>query len=330
MAHEIEDDRAFFVNTKPWHPQGIVLDREPTTEWGVRCLMTDDPNNPDADCNVYDMPLYVRIENEDGTVEYIENPDYKSVIRADKSIVGTVGKDRETIQPVEQFQFFEPFRESGLVTLESGMSLRSGTQLVLTAKLKQGEFDVVPNDSIKSYLMFAISFDSSLAQTIKFTSTRVVCANTLAMAMNEENKNGTWKNRHTKNVRDRISLVQDTIGAALRIASNNQEAFQYLAKTKASFAEQKNYIHQVFDYEEKPETSTKAKNKIQAVIDLLDTQKGLDLVPAIKGTMWQAYNAVTEHLTHEAGHKFGSRLSSNLFGANATLNNKALSLALAH
>ena len=74
--------------------------------------------------------------------------------------------------------------------------------------------------------------------------------------------------------------------------------------------------------------STVKKNQSERVVELLDTQKGLDLVPAVRRTAWQAYNAVTEYLTHEHGRSEDTRLNSQWFGASANVNRKALSMAL--
>lgn len=326
MADLIENERFFSVGTRGWHKKGKLYEQEPSTEDALRCLMcdTDDPN---ADCNVYDMPLTVRLDTDSGT-EYIESDTHKAIVRADKKIVGIVGKDRETLQPIEQFEFFEPFRECKAVTLESGMSLRGGSQLILTAKLNGGDFDVLPGDSIKSYLMFAISFDATLAQMTKFCATRVVCANTLAAALNEKNKEGTWRNKHTKNVRDRIHKVQEVVGEALAVTKKTQEAMQAIARKPANKEQLKNYVHSVFEFNPK-DASPQAVNKVSEVIELIDTQKGLELVPAMRGTYWQGYNAVTDYLTHHAGRNETTRQASNLFGANAALNQRALQLAMA-
>lgn len=320
MAHMIEDNRAFFVGQKPWHDRGIVLDAEPTTEFALKQLMGDD-------VTVYDMPLVIPMVTDSGT-EYQVVETHKAIVRGDKKQLGIVGSDRLTIQPIEQFEFLEPFRESGHVTLEAGMSLKGGSQLVLLAKLKDGEFDVLPGDAVKSYLMFCISFDASLASLIKFTAIRVVCANTQAMAVNEKNPKGEWKNKHTKNVHARLHEVQKVIGEALETARGTRDAMRHIAKKKATHEQLITYVHNVFDFNEK-DASTKQVNKVSEVIELLDTQRGLDLVPAMRGTYWQGYNAVTDYLTHHAGRSEETRLSSNLFGANSTLNSRALELALA-
>ncbi len=63
--------------------------------------------------------------------------------------------------------------------------------------------------------------------------------------------------------------------------------------------------------------------------DLIDGQKGLELVPAARGTAWQAYNAVTDYLTHTAGRNNDNRLHGQYFGQAADVNQQALQLALA-
>ena len=68
---------------------------------------------------------------------------------------------------------------------------------------------------------------------------------------------------------------------------------------------------------------------MQSIIDRLDTQRGIEYVPAMRGTVWQAYNAVTEYITHDYGRSDDSRLQAQWFGATATMGKKALDLALA-
>ena len=275
------------------------------------------------------LDLAATIETGEGPA-YMPIDTHKAIIRSDGKHIGTVGADYELEQPFENFQFFDQFITSGLVDLEAGGSLKGGSRMWALGKIRGAESDVVKNDAVKSYLLAATSFDGSMSKVIKFTSTRVVCQNTLSIAMRE---NATeWKIRHTKGLKDRVANVGHIVAQALNDHHEAIEQYKILASKPASYEKLKAYVRTVIvgelKQDEKP--STMLENKAQRVIELIDTQKGLDLVPAIRGTMWQGYNAVTEYLTHEAGRNEDNRLNNQWFGETAKLNQHALNLALSY
>jgi phage/plasmid-like protein (TIGR03299 family) len=180
--------------------------------------------------------------------------------------------------------------------------------------------------------LFLGSFDGSLATGWKQTGVRCVCANTIALAM----KGGMdMKSKHTKNTHKRLADYRDQVQANLRSFNTEVAMMRDLATKKTTRAAQVQYVYDSFlnPVEQKllkdGELPTKTLNKVNTVIELLDTQKGIDLVPAIRGTAWQAYNAISEYLTHEAGRTDDSRVNSQWFGAGAALNAKAMQLAQA-
>jgi hypothetical protein len=151
------------------------------------------------------------------------------------------------------------------------------------------------------------------------------------MAMRGDS-NTRFSFKHTKNIRDRIDAAQATIAQTLAQFERNVEAYQSLAAKKVTRQAMTSYVRRVFIPEQKDldnEVSGKLEAKVQTVIDLLDNQRGMELVPAIRGTAWQAYNAVSEYLTHDYGHTDDSRLNAQWFGASAKDNSRALNMALA-
>jgi hypothetical protein len=172
MAHEIEGDRAFYVKDAAWHNIGTILDTPPESLREA--------------ANLIHPELLVELDVE---ATYYNVPDKKSIFRADEkqTYISTVGRDHPVLQANEVFDFFEPFAEH--LDIEAGMVLRNGTQICALAKLKDNE--IIKGDWVRSYLMFLTSYDNSTSQVTKFTGTRVVCANTLAIAMGEANRSGT-------------------------------------------------------------------------------------------------------------------------------------------
>jgi len=88
----------------------------------------------------------------------------------------------------------------------------------------------------------------------------------------------------------------------------------------------KEYFNDVFPgYSKKDEKDRKpSKNAIRA-FDILETQPGAEFA---KGTWWQAFNATTYMVDHEIGRSEEARLTSNWYGANKQLKNRALEKAI--
>lgn len=332
MADNIEKDYFFIVNPNgdhAWHKKGHVLTSPPTKDeayklaYGGRTIL----ESPIVAVNKINPEGY-------GPDDTFKIEDQKAIFNSDGVYLGTVGIKKETYQPWELLEFYTPFIESGMVDIDTGGSLRGGTQIFISSKLKGAISDILPNDSVRANLLAATSFNSSLANTIKWTGTRVVCANTLAIALKE--RAPEWRIRNTENMRSRIANVQEVIKGVLAAHQESVNQYQLLAHKRVTDGQIKTYVNRVltgFDTiqlektKDRDATSTKTINKINRVIELVDTQKGLDLVPAMRGTMWQAYNAVTEHLTYEHGRD-DNRLASNLFGDASVINQNALQLAL--
>ncbi len=322
MAHEIESNRAFFVKGKPWHNQGVILPEAPSFDEALQILTQGD--------------TYLKLDLK-ATIEGIDLPLDKSkvIVRTDgKTYVKEfkcVGTDFELLQPSEAFEPHRHICESGLIDLEAGGLLYEGSQAWLLGKIKGSETKIIGNDTVKANFLMYTGFDGSKGIGAIDCNERVVCSNTLAIAKRETNRNINLKAKHTKNVRHKIDNIKQTIEAKLHAFNKDIEAYQFLATKKVSVNNQIDYVKRVFitDKErEENEYSTKKDVIINNVIDLLDTQKGLELVPQIKGTAWQAYNAVTDYITHEYGRSNDSRFNAMYFGESSKLNDKALSLAL--
>lgn len=315
MAHQIEKNYAFYAsNTPAWHKLGTVLKDAPTIEEAWKLAYPH---------SLIECEVSAHIGEASESV-----PDYKAIFRDDGKFIAMVKKTYELVQPYSTMNFFEPYIDSGLVELEAGGSLFDGKQMFALAKIKNTESDVLPGDSVKGYFLAVTSFDGSLAHTIKFTGTRVVCANTLAIALGET---GQFKRlRHTKNIHARIADIQHTVNIAQHDFSQSVDQYRALARKRVRPQLFEPYVRAVFDAiptKDKP-VSDKMEAKVRHVLELVDNQIGMQYVPAMRGTAWQAYNAVSQYLTHDYGRSDDTKLAGQWYGPNVDLNEKALSLAM--
>jgi len=322
MAHEIEDNNAFYVTKPAWHGLGHVLTDAPTIEEAWRMAYPH---------TLFKMDLQAVLTTDDGQTHTQALENSKVIIRDDGKEFKTVGADFELIQPYETLETFRELQDSGLCQLEAGGSLRDGSQMWALWKINGLSADILPGDQVKSYLLTATGFDGTLAHMMTDTNVRVVCANTLQAAQNEGIK---FRYKHTKNVRAKIDNAKDVISQSIKRFTDNVDAYKFLAKRRMTVLEQEQYIENVLLTNEeqtllsKGALNGKKKAIVETVISLLDQQKGLDYVPAARGTAWQAYNAVSEYVTHNYGRSDDSRLNAQWFGESAKINQKALSLAL--
>jgi hypothetical protein len=106
------------------------------------------------------------------------------------------------------------------------------------------------------------------------------------------------------------------------------EQFRLLARKSINQADLRKYVKRVLKIEDEANPSTRITKIMEQMIALCESGKGNDL-PAVQGTLWTAYNGVSEWLAYQRGRNGENRLNSLWFGDSAALNRQALEIALA-
>lgn len=311
MAHEIES--TFFVGETPWHGLGQRLIEAPDVKTALVAA--------GLDWSVKTVPLF--------TAEGAKVPAKATVRESDNRVLGVVGDRYTPLQNVEAFSFFDPFVQSGLVTLETAGSLRDGQRIWILARITENsDTQIIGEDAVRKFLMLSNSHDGTLAVRVGFTPVRIVCANTLAMAHGDANS-ALIRIKHSSSVKTNLDSLRDTINVANRAFEATAERYRLLAQKQINRADLEKYVKTVLDVKTDAdgEISTRAQNQVDSVIDLFDRGRGQDL-PGVKGTLWAAYNAVTEFVSHESTENVDKRYQSLWFGQNAKRNEIALNEAL--
>lgn len=324
MAHEIEGDRAFFTGEPAWHGLGTVLKDAPTLQdaWHIAY-----PHE------LFKLETQAFTTDDAGNVHTVTLPEHRAIVRDDGKVLGVVGQGFEIVQPWDAMKVFEPLMESGLVELEAGGSLRDGKRMWALGKVKDSEAEVLKNDLVSQYFLMATGFDGSLSHTLIPTNVRAVCNNTLRRALSQNDSGVGFKIRHTKSIHDNIQRATQQIHAAHEQFRQDVEAYRHLAKKQVTDSQVSEYVTEILapkkiDADKDAEISTRKENQIRYVINLVHDQREKELIPAISGTAWQAYNAVTRYLTHDYGNSQDTRLNAQWFGESAAMNRRALDLAL--
>jgi phage/plasmid-like protein (TIGR03299 family) len=315
MAHQLET--MAFVGETPWHQLGNSLTaKQPIEVWTTQAGM---------DWNIRESPVRFMTENAGSLGAILSYPDQKVLYRSDnKAPLSVVSNRYQVVQPAEILEFYRDLTAVGGFELETAGVLKGGKKFWALAKTGQ-QSALKGNDLVKGYLLLATSCDGSIATSATFTSIRVVCNNTLHIAL--KNATGAIKVPHSTTFDPQVVKQQ------LGIATSSWDSFMYRMKTlserKIKSHESMNYFLHIFGATDPAATglaNERAIKKVQALY--AGAGRGSDLVSA-NGTAWGLLNAVTQFADHEKRARSADhRLDSAWFGQGSQLKQRALEVAL--
>ena len=244
----------------------------------------------------------VRLEDVQYPEGYRSNSDLFMVTRTNPFDKGTdvlavVGKRYRVFQNEDLFTFGDNILDGG-ASWESAGSIKNG-KVVFGSLVVPREFILDPQgaaDKTTTYLLVHTSHDGSASVQASITPVRVVCQNTLHVALN--NTKSSFKLRHTLKVEGRVAEARMALGLTFNYMDEFESIAKSLFETSMSNAQWDKLINTIYpkpDANQAPQVST----KWQAKRDLLDdiyfqspTQTN------IKGNYWGALNALTERIDY--------------------------------
>ena len=163
--------------------------------------------------------------------------------------------------------------------------------------------EVAEGDSLHRYILFTNSHDGSGAASILPTSVRVVCMNTLRLAL-REGKAATLKIRHTGEIADKLEAARQAVGLVNTLFDANLEDARKLAGRKIGHHDFIAYLDRLIPLKSEGEDQGKAVSKhrqeVRAKIKDNFYSDPRQQLSAIRGTAWAAFNAVTHYTDHQA------------------------------
>lgn len=314
MAHQLEStqDMIYADYAKPWHGLGIPVNGLFTSK--------DALSKANLDFEVVKKPIFRQTVNiNDGLdvqFQAIENM-YETVRTDNDRHLGVVGKIYTPFQNTDVFDFMDSIVGEKQAIYDTAGSLFGGKKIWLLAKLPQDM--IVKKENVERFLLLMNSHDGSTPITAFFTPVRVVCNNTLNVALHKGGIQSWVKVRHTTNATSRMQEGARILGISMRYFEASQEIFGEMANFKITPKTLKKYYDIVLPIsDDASERSVKANTKIKdQLIEMFENS------PAIKGTeadgnLWGAYNAVAEYVQYHktiSGEKqkgFDQRFSSVL------------------
>ena len=277
-----------YVRNKPWHGLGTEVPEALTSADALRFA--------GLDWTVRQEPVY----NARGGVI----SGYKSNVRdTDGSVLGIVGDRYKVVQNVDAFHFTDDLI-GGDVRYETAGSLRDGKQIWLLARMPERR---VAGDSVEPYLCFTNSHDGGGGLKVCMTPIRVVCNNTLNLALGSAKR--IWSMRHTENIRERMQEARDCLFLADEYMTNLAVYADRAANTRLYEADIKAIVEELFPITEKSSprekaTAEKCRNEFMVCYYAPDIRQ-------FRGTSWGVINAASDLATHSMPHRNTKNYAEN-------------------
>ncbi len=309
----------FYTGETPWHGLGQALDEPATAKEAIQAA--------GLDWAVETVPVFV---NKGGLARI---PDKMAIQRQDTKLVFNVMSNKYTpIQNMEAFNFFDGVVGAGEAIYHTAGSLFDGRKVWILAKLP-GTLEITKKDVLEKYILLTNSHDGTKAFTMAFTPIRVVCNNTLSVALGSLS-GSTFKARHLPNVLNRVNEARELLGLAEAYFANLMEGVNRLVEKKFSESDMVTMVGEIYKLDPKKVMADQhflVRHSAEATLSLYRGGQGTDL-SHVKGTAWAAFNAVTEYVDHhrpigvqqktEGVAVREKRLDYSWYGRNADLRQK--------
>lgn len=295
MAHDLESvngQTAFASLRQPaWHGLGTVFTDEVNTNEMLKLAHLNDWN--------------VRLEDVATPDGFNSDKSYSFVTRTnpfDRStndILGVVGERYVPLQNEDLFSFGDNLLDGG-GRWETAGSIKGG-RVVFGSIALTDSITLDPNgiaDKIDNYLLINTSHDGSIAIQASITPVRVVCANTLNLALSsfkgKKDVKQTFKIRHTQTAEGKIAVAREALGLAHKYIDEFSTIANEMIQTEITKAQFDKIVE--LAYPAPTKDAKGSQKKYDGKIDLLQSIYVGDYNNTISGTAWGAFNALTERL----------------------------------
>ena len=345
MAHQIE--QIAYVGETPWHGLGNQLSpHQPIEVWAQQAGM---------DWRIESSDVSYMAKNERGQSIIMPFEEQRVLYRSDTHApLSVVSQRYQEVQPIEILEFYRDLTEQSGFELETAGVLKGGKKFWALARTGQSSM-LKGKDVSNGYVLLASACDGTLATTAQFTSIRVVCNNTLAIALKGQNSSaGVVKVPHS--TKFDAEKVKQQLGISVRQWDDHMYQMKQLTQRKVSQQEAAAYFDAVFNNTSlsmaeqdegiiqfyrnvatqanpitKPENRTEPNGRAMSkVMTMFNGQgRGAELSSA-KDTAYGLLCSITEFADHERrAMSTDHRLDSAWFGAGAGLKQRGLEQALA-
>lgn len=313
-------------NGVPWHGKGESLEDASDAETMKR--------KSGLNWTVNKSPLFTYGVG-DASTHLLAVTDRVAMVRSsDNKVLGTVGATYQPIQNDQMFEFAEALMKTGeTVRFETAGSLNGGRVVFAEAVVPERgiTIDGDPQGEVLPYLIVNTGHDGLRSFQATFTPIRVVCANTLAMAL--KGASSLFVVRHTIKAPDYINEARKALHLNVEYLHEVKIVSEELIKRPMSLKEilaaTEKLIPSMTDTAEKAVKAGRERDKIIAIYRNADN---LDGVPE---SAYRFVQAVAQYADHERTYRATKKGSAEdartiaiLDGTAATIKTNALRLVL--
>jgi len=312
MSHQVET--MAYAGETPWHGLGELVSNDLSPQQMME--------KSGCDWTVHEVESFIEFDGKKIPTGQ------KSLVRStDGKVLTNVGSGWKPVQNEQAFEFFSEYVMAGDMEMHTAGSLKGGQVVWALAKVKDS-FDLFKGDQVDSYLLFSNPHQYGKCIDVRFTPIRVVCNNTLTLAIESEVQRGVRVGHRTD---FNPTHVKEALGIAHEKFAKYKEMAEFLGKKKFTASSLVEYYNTVF-----PRTSDKRVRDMElsaetlsqparAAFEVLESQPGAEFA---RGSWWQAFNSVTYMTDHLQGRSQENRLYSSWFGSNQARKRLALNTAI--
>lgn len=323
----------FYYGDVPWHGQGLKLSHPANIEEAIKAGGLD-----------WEVEM-VALKTAEGPPSKVDNR--VAIVRKDRPkgdpgrVIGVTHKGFKPLQNREGTRIFDSIFGKGKKVYHTGGYLGKGEVIWLLTKLP-GNILVGKEDSVKPYALFTNSHNGSIAIDVRLTTVRVVCQNTLSLALMDKDKKTFFKHAHQGDYRRLHTEFESFFCDTLKAVENVQVQFKEMMDRKFDDDLTREYIENLFPVPREPASAgtdkrvrhqyltrvEKVRTAREKIAHLRLYGKGTDL-PGVKESLWGTFNAVLEYVDHYERDE-GTAIPWSLFGTGAVLKRKAFGLAMGY
>ncbi|MEN8418249.1 DUF932 domain-containing protein [Acinetobacter radioresistens] len=343
MAHQLE--QMAYIGETPWHGLGNQLTQnQPIEVWAQQAGMN---------WRIESSHVSYMAQNDRGQSIIMPFEEQRVLYRSDTHApLSVVSQRYQEVQPKQILEFYRDLTEQSGFELETAGVLKGGKKFWALARTGQSAA-LKGKDVSNAYILLATACDGTLATTAQFTSIRVVCNNTLAIALKGQSSTGVVKVPHS--TRFDAERVKQQLGVSVRAWDEHMYEMKQLTQRKVTQTEAAAYFDAVFNNtglspieqdegiiqfyrnvasqanpvpkaDNRTEPNGRAMSKVMTMFN--GHGRGAELSSA-KDTAYGLLCAITEFTDHERrAMSQDHRLDSAWFGAGAGLKQRGLEQAL--
>lgn len=282
-----------YTREKPWHGLGTRVEEAPTSADALRLA--------GLDWTVEQKPVF--LEGQDFPIA-----NYNANVRdKDGKVLGIVTDRYRIVQNAEAFAWTDELLGGGDVRYETAGSLREGRSVWLLAKMPPAK---VAGDEVEPYVVFSNTHDGSGAIRVAMTPVRVVCNNTLNLALRTAQR--SWSTKHVGDLQYKLAEAQRTLELANRYMIHLDRQAQQLANVTVTDAQLEKILNEMFPCRE--DATERQKNTVKAAKDEFMVCWFMPDLDRFRGTAWGVVNAMADMVDHSQPRRNTQNYRENNWG----------------